>query len=227
MIRVLKSNWEVAELRLPALFVTDERGNVMQDPVSGEPVARLPQVVLPKSIYTRAERMAGKVSYIQLTDDQQKRLAEDRSVQAMLRRGNYTWLPDGVTAIPLDALPDEQRRSIEITQLQQEAALLRSTLRKAGIPIPTFGGTASTVADAPPPIDAAALAATDVSVKDDPGTFGIDVPEPVGSPRPRFGSDTRVTLPGASLTPGLLPDFAGEPPLRAGETRPLRAQGRK
>jgi hypothetical protein len=173
VVRVLKSNHEIAEVRFPALPVVDAEGHPQRDELGNERV-RLPEVVLPRSIYTASERARGKLSYIVLDDAAQARLHADQSFRQMLRRGNYELLPEGVTQIPLEALPEEQRREVEVRQLQQQNARLRSELRKNGLPIPEIGEPPAPVATAED------LAATDVSVPDplptDPGAMDVGGP---------------------------------------------------
>ena len=220
MTRVLKSNFEINEVFFPPLPLLDEQGHERRDEM-GNVVARLPSVTLPKAVYTRDERARGKVPYFVLSDEQQARLAADTTFKRMLAIGSFELLGADVHSIPIEALEPEVQRRIKITALEQEGALLRSFIRKHDLEVPTFDGAPAPAADVP--ASAEALAKTDVSL---PDPFGVAV-SPV-PPRPAVrGQHHVITLPDASITPGLLPDFAGEPPLRAGETRPLRAQGRK
>jgi hypothetical protein len=173
MTRVLKSNYDIAELRFPALAVTDETGRPQQDD-DGNPRIALPEVVLPKSMYTRAERARGKVRYVELDDAQQARLGADQMFRRMLgKKHGFEWTP--WTRIPISELPHDQRLAAERLQLQQENARLRSELRKHGLEVPTFN--APPVAEPVTVPSAEALASVDVSIPDDPAEPGaLDVP---------------------------------------------------
>ncbi len=181
MIRVLKSNHTLA-VRFPALPVVDAAGRELRDD-DGNARQRVPEVTLPRGSHTARERAAGMIAYIELDDAAQARLADDLTFRGMLKRGEYEWT--AFSRIPIDMLPEDQRRDAKVRALEQENALLRNELRKNDIAVPVFNPGPVPVEAAQAP-DAEDLVKTDVSVL---------VDDPAGASRPAFGADTRITLP--------------------------------
>lgn len=98
----------------------------------------LPEVVLPRGRYSPAEMDRGKRPVVVLSDAEVERLEADEVAMSMFRphgRGGKI----GFRFV--DAVPERYRSKADrITTLEQQNAVLRSLLRKSGIPIPDEGG---------------------------------------------------------------------------------------
>jgi hypothetical protein len=105
-------------------------------PDPDDPSKMLPEVVLPAGRAYSSQRANGASNFIELNDDQQRRLAVDPVFMSMIathgRKGAaYHWTE--YTEIPAFALP---QATINI-RLQQENARLRAELRKHDVPLPS------------------------------------------------------------------------------------------
>jgi hypothetical protein len=135
-LRTLKGDPRKAlfEMRFPAC----------RDPETGLP---LPEVLTPAGRYPNLRREAGKNSFVVLDDAAQRRLAIDESFRSMLANGTYVWRDDLHGTIPEFSMSTTQRQ----TRLEQEVAVLRNRLRKAGIDPSTPEAAQPTEQPAEPP----------------------------------------------------------------------------